>query len=80
MSYKINYITIRDDKLTINTNVTYFLSDNSEITLDVDHFAPNSINEILDGIENREKSEQYKIDTPKKVQIVFQELQTYLKQ
>ena len=48
----------RRDQITTIVNVTYILSDGSEITLDVPIFMPQSENDILLGIKNRGISEE----------------------
>lgn len=60
MNYTINSKTLIED--SIITNITATLEDQSVITIDVSHFRPNSIEEIVTGIENRLLTEQIRID------------------
>jgi len=52
----------RIDKETLSANVTYTLRDGTRIDIDVPLFAPQSLDEVLDGLGNREDSEQRTYD------------------
>jgi hypothetical protein len=60
MSYKINSTKIND--FTLTTNVTYILTDGTEVTVDVPHFSIGTKEQVISGIENREITEQQKHD------------------
>lgn len=59
---------------TITTDVIFTLSDGSELETRVSHFMPQSIDEIFANIEQREISEQLKIDSTKKNNLLLREL------
>lgn len=63
MSYKILSTRTLDE--TLFTTVKYTLQDETEITVEVSHFAPKTKQDIIDGIENREVSEQNKYNASK---------------
>jgi hypothetical protein len=58
--YKINSTKIEEG--TITSNVTYTLKDGTDLTIDVAVFQPLTKEEVLQGIANREISEQHKYD------------------
>ena len=59
---------------TITTDVIFTLSDGSELETRVSHFMPQNIGEIFANIEQREASEQLKIDSTKKNNLLLREL------
>lgn len=60
MTYTINSTTRIED--SINTNVTFVWDDGKVITVDVSHFRPGSVADIVTGIINRAESERAKFD------------------
>lgn len=74
MSYTITGKRIESD--TIFTNVTFLLSNSTEIKVEVAHFRPQSVNEIESNISNREASEEAAIAAITQTQLVYQELET----
>lgn len=61
MSYKI--ISTKVDNDTLWTTVEYVFSDSSKKTVEVAHFMPANKAMVILGIENREVSEQRKVDS-----------------
>lgn len=59
MSYKI---LEQREQLTVVTTVEYILKDGSTVTIDVSHYMPKDNNDIIKGIENREITENNKLD------------------
>jgi len=59
MSYIIKSTTQEED--TITTVVEYTLGD-TVLEVSIPHFRPSSAQDVLDGIANREVSEQAKLD------------------
>lgn len=59
---------------TITTDVIFTLSDGSELETRISHFMPQNIGEIFANIERREASEQLKIDSTKKNNLLLREL------
>jgi hypothetical protein len=60
MSYVIK--SVRQDNETIFTTVTYTFTDNSIQDIEVASFMPVTDDEVIEGIENREISEQRRLD------------------
>jgi hypothetical protein len=60
MSYVIK--SVRQDNETIFTTVTYTFADNSIQDIEVASFMPATDDEVIEGIENREISEQRRLD------------------
>ena len=58
--YKINSTRIEGETLT--ASVTYTLKDDTLLDIDVPIFQPQSVDDVLNGIANREVSEQSKHD------------------
>jgi hypothetical protein len=58
--YKIN--STRIDGETITVSVSYTLKDSTILDIEVPFFQPQSVDYILEGIANREISEQQKYD------------------
>lgn len=58
----MNINSTRIDGETIWSNITYTLSDGSEVTTDVAVFQPQTSGDVLTALSNREVSEQAKID------------------
>ena len=74
MSYIITGKRIQDD--TIFTKVVFSLSNSTELTVEVAHFRPQSVNEIESNISNREISEEAAIAAIAQTQLIYQELET----
>ena len=51
----------RRNQTTVITNVTFILSDGSEVTIDVSHFEPQSEDDIQLGIENRRLTLEFQL-------------------
>ena len=62
MTYKI--ISKRQDSDTLFTTVEYNF-DGVILTIDVPHFQPQSVKEVITGIENRGVSEERKLNAVK---------------
>ena len=62
MTYKI--ISKRQDSDTLLTTVEYNF-DGVILTIDVPHFQPQSVKEVITGIENRGVSEERKLNAVK---------------
>ena len=54
----------RRDQVTTIVNVTYTLSDGSQVTLDVPVFMPQSEDDIQLGLTNRGITEEIKLNPP----------------
>lgn len=54
----------RRDQVTTFVNVTYTLSDGSQVTLDVPIFMPNSEDDIQVALSNRGITEDNKLNPP----------------
>jgi len=54
----------RRDQVTTIINVTYTLSDGSQVTLDVPIFMPQSEDDIQLGLTNRGITEEIKLNPP----------------
>jgi len=74
--FKINSTKIKDE--TITSNVTFTLADQTELTIDVSVFQPLTKEEVLQGIANREISEQHKYDSTLLIETIKSELDTEL--
>lgn len=61
--YKINSTRIEQE--TFFTNVTYTLTDGTEVEVDVAVFAPENKDAVIKAIEDRAKTEQIKYDSEK---------------
>ena len=59
--YIINSTRTNDETLTVN--VTFKFQDDFQITLDVPIFMPQSKDDVLQALQNREASEQVKHNT-----------------
>lgn len=68
MSFKINSTRVENE--TLWTNVTLVLADSTELTMDVPHFMASDSDYVLQGIANREASEQAKYDAIQNMQKV----------
>ena len=62
MTYKI--ISKRQDSDTLLTTVEYDFN-GTKITIEVPHFQPQSVKEVIVGIENRGASEERKLNAAK---------------
>ena len=62
MTYKI--VSKRQDSDTLLTTVEYDFN-GTKITIDVPHFQPQSVKEVIVGIENRGASEERKLNAAK---------------
>lgn len=71
MSYIIKSTTQEED--TITTLVEYTLGD-TVLEVSIPHFRPSSAQDVLDGIANREASEQAKLDAAVVATQVLEEL------
>ena len=71
MSYIIKETTQNED--TITTLVEYTLGD-TVLEVSIPHFRPSSAQDVLDGIANREVSEQAKLDAAAVASQVLTEL------
>jgi Mg/Co/Ni transporter MgtE len=72
MSYKIISIEPREE--TLNTEVEYTFNDGTKKIVTVSHFMPKTQEEVLQNIQNREDSEQIKIQAIKKNEELAKEL------
>jgi hypothetical protein len=72
MEYTIN--SSNQIENTVITNVTITLDDASQMTLDIAHFMPQSVDDIKNGIVNRAISEQAKIDSINNIQNIINQL------
>jgi hypothetical protein len=70
--YTINSTEVKDEILI--ANVTYVLEDKTELTIDVDIFQPQNKEDVLQGIANREVSEQHKYDSQIAIEGIKEEL------
>jgi len=68
MSYKILSTKVNGE--TLVTEVEYTLKDGNKVTLEVPHFQPDDDASVIEGIENREVSEQRKVDAELKNQTI----------
>lgn len=71
MSYKILSKTQADD--TIITNVEFTIGDHV-FEANVSHFRPNSLSDIISGIENREASEQARLEAISTAQSILDQI------
>lgn len=60
MTYKILSVEASDE--TVTTTVCYTLADGKTITVDIPHFSPASDADVIEGIQNREVTEQRRAD------------------
>ena len=64
----------RLEGLNIITKVLFTFTNGMQKEIDVIHFLPSSKNDILNGIENREISEQREIEAPAKLRQIMEEI------
>jgi len=72
MSYVIKSVRVEDKSLVTEVEYTFF--DGSKKTMNVAHFYPSSKEEVIQGIQNREVSEQREIDAPALLVVVRAEI------
>lgn len=72
MPYKL--LSVTQDGETVTTQAEFTLADGSVVKCDVPHFAPQSADEVVDGLSNRLASEQAKYDATVKATAVAAEL------
>ena len=73
MSYIIKTTEVLEE--TINTDVEYTFSDGTVELIRVSHFMPESMEEVIQNIEQRELSEQTKINAIKRNKIISNQLE-----
>jgi len=61
--FVINSTKQEEDGMTLTLNVTFTLQDGTEIILNVPIFQPQSKEDVIQSLINREASEQVKYDT-----------------
>lgn len=76
--YKILNTTVKDE--IINTTVEYTFADDSVETIEIPHFMPKDMAEVILDIENREISEQTKRDATVKNELIAQEIKIMIKE
>jgi hypothetical protein len=72
MEFKINTTSQNGEILT--TNVTYTFDCGSELTVDIAHYLPNSVEEIKQNIINRSISEKIKMNTVNNMSNIINEI------
>jgi len=75
--YTINSTEVNDETLT--ANITFTLEDRTEVTIDVFIFQPQDKDDVLEGIANREVSEQHKYNSQIAIKGIEEELKEFLK-
>jgi hypothetical protein len=66
---------VRIDNETLYSQVKIGLKDGTELMMEIPQFAPQSMDEVLNGIANREESEQRKYDALVKNELIKTEME-----